>query len=267
MSGGVLQLIQGVRLRVMAQAWAVSGAAAEISSACNACSFSASSALSGVSPDSHRDSRGCGIPVSLDISDCESRAVLRSSRIKLVVALMPTSYTLAHRERKSPSNYPGVHSLKMDPRKLMQDLMDAQGLNTNSLAAATKNKTRQPQIYRFLDGTSKEPKRSTLVPVACFFGVPVEAFFDPKVADDVYREKLGGRLGAQPGSGPGPEQTLVLIAKMAERMSPSRQEQLLAAAEVLSGPLGDRISMSFSVAGPRSSEPTEAPAQAQKKPA
>lgn len=66
-------------------------------------------------------------------------------------------------------------------------------LNPNSLAARTRLRTKQPTIYRFLQGESKEPKRSTLVPVAEVFGVPVEAFFDPHVADEVARER--GLLG------------------------------------------------------------------------
>lgn len=60
-------------------------------------------------------------------------------------------------------------------------MMDARGINPNALARATG--TKQPQIYRFLTGIAVEPKRSTLEPVAKFFGVDVEAFFHPKVAD------------------------------------------------------------------------------------
>lgn len=69
-------------------------------------------------------------------------------------------------------------------------------LNPNSLSVQTRGRTKQPTIYRFLQGESKEPKRSTLVPVAEVFGVPVEAFFDPRVADDVARER--GLLGDVP---------------------------------------------------------------------
>jgi hypothetical protein len=75
----------------------------------------------------------------------------------------------------------------MDPRHLLQTLMDDAGLNPNSLSAATRGRTKQPQIFRFVNGLSKEPKRSTLEPLADYFGVPVDAFFDPleaqKVAD------------------------------------------------------------------------------------
>ncbi len=74
----------------------------------------------------------------------------------------------------------------MDPRELLRRLMEARGLNPHSLAAATRNRTKQPQIYRFLHGTAKEPRRSTLEPVAEVFGVPVEAFYDPAEASRVW---------------------------------------------------------------------------------
>lgn len=80
----------------------------------------------------------------------------------------------------------------MDPRDFLQRLMDERGLNQNSLATATQNKTKQPQIHRFLKGAAKEPKRSTWQPVARLFGVPVEAFFDPKAADAAWAERRPG---------------------------------------------------------------------------
>lgn len=66
--------------------------------------------------------------------------------------------------------------------------MDTKELNPNSLAKALNNKPPQPQIYRFLEGISKEPKRSTLEPIAAFFKVPVDAFFDTSIAQSVARE-------------------------------------------------------------------------------
>lgn len=86
----------------------------------------------------------------------------------------------------------------MDPRDFLEQLMKARGLNPNSLAAATSNKTKQPQIYRFLKGLAKEPKRSTFEPVAHFFRVPVEAFFDAKAADKAWAEYLAGQTAWTP---------------------------------------------------------------------
>lgn len=60
--------------------------------------------------------------------------------------------------------------------------MARDGLNSNSLSRKTNGKTTQPQIHRFLNNQVKEPKRSTLRPVADFFKVPVDAFFDEAVA-------------------------------------------------------------------------------------
>lgn len=83
-----------------------------------------------------------------------------------------------------------MHSAAMNPRALLQRLMDEAMLNPNSLSEKTGKKTKQPQIHRFLEGTTLEPKRSTLEPVAKVFGVSVEAFFDPKEADRVWAERF-----------------------------------------------------------------------------
>lgn len=60
---------------------------------------------------------------------------------------------------------------------LLRTLMKTAGDNTNSLSAKLNNKTTQPQIFKFLNDTTKEPKRSTLSPIADHYGVPVDAFF------------------------------------------------------------------------------------------
>ena len=90
----------------------------------------------------------------------------------------------------------------MDPRDFLQRLMAERQLNPNSLAAATHNKTKQPQIHRFLKGTAKEPKRSTWQPVAQLFGVPVDAFFDPKVADKAWSDRASTAKGWTPTQHP-----------------------------------------------------------------
>lgn len=55
-------------------------------------------------------------------------------------------------------------------------------MNPTSLSKATRNATKQPQIYRFLNGDVKEPRRSTMQPVADALGIPVDALLDPKEA-------------------------------------------------------------------------------------
>ena len=86
---------------------------------------------------------------------------------------------------------------RVEPREFLKLLMKRKGFNTTSLAAATDDKSKQPQIYRFVHGETKEPKRSTLEPVARVLGVPVDAFFDKAVM----REQL--RIMEQQGEGLG----------------------------------------------------------------
>lgn len=71
----------------------------------------------------------------------------------------------------------------MEPRLLLQWLLDRDGDSANSLAARLNGKPSQPQIYKFLKGIALEPRRSTLEPVARHYRVPVEAFYDAGVAD------------------------------------------------------------------------------------
>lgn len=60
--------------------------------------------------------------------------------------------------------------------------MKRRGFNPTSLAAATRDRTKQPQIHRFLTGESKEPRRSTLAPVAEVLQIPVAALLDRSAA-------------------------------------------------------------------------------------
>lgn len=85
-------------------------------------------------------------------------------------------------------HYTRMHSSGMDPRTMLQQMMTSLNYNSNSLAKATRNKTKQPQIYRYLNGEAKEPKRSTWKPVAALLEIPVDAFFDEKVADAAWED-------------------------------------------------------------------------------
>lgn len=99
--------------------------------------------------------------------------------------------------------------------------MDERGLNPNSLAAATNNKTTQPQIYRFLNGLVKEPKRSTWEPVASFFRVPVDAFFDARAAERALAERLSAQTAWTPAQ-PAPEG--VIVSTVAQNVIPLRRD-------------------------------------------
>ena len=85
-----------------------------------------------------------------------------------------------------------MYCAHMPKNELLQWLLDRDGLNTNSLSAAVKGASTQSQIHRFLHGVAKEPKRSTLAPIAEFFGVPLDAFYYPEVAESVLTSLKAG---------------------------------------------------------------------------
>lgn len=68
----------------------------------------------------------------------------------------------------------------MNPRELLKLLMATAHDNPNSLSQKTK--VPQPTIFRFLSGEAREPRRSTLAPIAKHYGIPIEALFDAKEA-------------------------------------------------------------------------------------
>lgn len=60
--------------------------------------------------------------------------------------------------------------------------------NPNSIANKLEKRTLQSQLQRFLDGYTKEPKRSTLLPVAEHYGISVEAFFNEELAERLLKQ-------------------------------------------------------------------------------
>jgi hypothetical protein len=83
------------------------------------------------------------------------------------------------------------HSDPMEPRKFLQALMDRAGDNSNSLAVKLRFEVKQPQIYKFLHGQVREPKRSNIEPIAAHYKVPVDAFYDPELAEIEYAKLIG----------------------------------------------------------------------------
>jgi len=73
----------------------------------------------------------------------------------------------------------------MEPRLLLQWLLDRDGENSNSLAAKLKNATTQPQIHKYLSGKAKQPRHSTLEPIAKHYGIPIDALYSEDEADRV----------------------------------------------------------------------------------
>lgn len=92
-----------------------------------------------------------------------------------------------------------LHSQFMDGRQLLKALMQAAGENPNSLADALGARTLQSQIARFIDGRTRNPRWSTLEPVARHYGVKVEAFLDDEAAEAVAAAR--GFLGPDVGRG------------------------------------------------------------------
>lgn len=84
-----------------------------------------------------------------------------------------------------------LHSCGMDPREFLRLLMDRSGDNPNSLAAAMRNATKQPQIHKFLTGIAKEPRRPTLQPIADHYGVSIDAFYDETKAQQEW-DRING---------------------------------------------------------------------------
>lgn len=76
----------------------------------------------------------------------------------------------------------------MKPFELIAALMHREGLGPLPLAKKMGKAKLQPQIHRFSRGEVANPDRSTAVPLAEFFHIPVEAIYDERIATEVARE-------------------------------------------------------------------------------
>lgn len=135
----------------------------------------------------------------------------------------------------------------MNPRTLLQQLMDRDGLNTSSLAALLNNATKQSQIHRYLSGEAKEPRRSTLAPIAAHFRIPLDALYDPSVAEMTATQKQLDVLGMEKSkaaqgdtANPSPKlsQNAMALALMYDNLpndGPLRIERMRAAINALLG--------------------------------
>lgn len=81
----------------------------------------------------------------------------------------------------------------MKPAELLRLLMSRSGDTPTSLAAKVHQRTKQPQIYKYLMGIAREPRRSTLQPVADFYGIPIEALYSEKEAAKVGQQLENSR--------------------------------------------------------------------------
>lgn len=76
----------------------------------------------------------------------------------------------------------------MEGRELLRLLLDKRGLNANALAAALRDKSLQSQIQRYLAGATKSPRPDTLEPIAKYFGIGIEAFYQPAIAAEIAQQ-------------------------------------------------------------------------------
>jgi hypothetical protein len=68
-------------------------------------------------------------------------------------------------------------------------LMVRDGLNPTQLAKEIKRPTLQSQIHRLVHGEVGSPSAGTAAPLAAYFGLPLEAMYDEKVATALARER------------------------------------------------------------------------------
>lgn len=88
-----------------------------------------------------------------------------------------------------------MQDVVMKTTELLQELMHKSGLTGLALAKAlVEEGVTQATISRFLTGKTKEPKRSSLAPVADYFGISVEAFFDEALAEQVLAKVASGEF-------------------------------------------------------------------------
>ena len=71
----------------------------------------------------------------------------------------------------------------MDGRKFFQVLLDSRSLNPHALAQKLQKPSLQSSLQRYLEGKTSEPRRSTFEPIAQFFGVAVDGFFNSEIAN------------------------------------------------------------------------------------
>lgn len=127
------------------------------------------------------------MPVLRRMSTCD-RPRRRSACNTDVVEFMTAVYSISNSFCNSILNYSVTHSAAMEPRELLEMLMRRDGDNPSSLARKLENAVRQPQIHKFLRGAAREPRRATLSPLAVHYGVPLDAFYDHELADQVAQQ-------------------------------------------------------------------------------
>lgn len=95
--------------------------------------------------------------------------------------------------------YTETHTSGMKTRDLLRELLHRSNLKAAGLAERLKDEgVTQPQLSRFLGEKTREPKRSTLAPVADYYGISVDAFFDEDLAERLLAQIDRGEFAVQP---------------------------------------------------------------------
>ena len=90
----------------------------------------------------------------------------------------------------------------MDGRTFFSSLLTLKGLNPHSLAQRLKTPAAQSTFQRFLEGKTKEARRSTFEPVAKFFHVSLDGFYNPQVAAQELARLGGANFDVNVSPGP-----------------------------------------------------------------
>lgn len=79
----------------------------------------------------------------------------------------------------------------MKPHQLIHALMIDKGLDASAskLAHRLRRPKMQPSIHRFLYGEVSNPAHKTAKPIADFFGIPVDALYDDRLATSIAHER------------------------------------------------------------------------------
>lgn len=88
----------------------------------------------------------------------------------------------------------------MDGSELLKLLLEKRNLTPNALADILRKRTLQSQMQRYLAGETKSPRPDTLAPIARYFGIGVEAFYQPAIARQIAIEQ--GLIKAQADTPP-----------------------------------------------------------------
>jgi transcriptional regulator with XRE-family HTH domain len=123
----------------------------------------------------------------------------------------------------------------MNGPELLKALLADSGENPYRIATRLKNPPLQSYVSKFITGKVKEPRRDSLRPVADYYGVPLEAFYDPVLADQVAVDrglivKQGGPR-SKPLSSPPP--TLARALEVLTKVLQGADESVLLAVKPL----------------------------------